>query len=63
MFGFVPDTFEMFERLTGLELPAIFGGCVRGELDAERKAHLERCLPLYELEGAIDQQIRSFRTV
>ncbi len=59
MFGFVPDTFEMFERLTGLEYLNFLADLYQvGE--AERKAHLARCLPLYELESAIGQQIRSF---
>lgn len=59
MFGFVPDTFEMFERLTGLEYLNFLADVYQVGA-AERKAHMERYLPMYELEGAISQQIRSF---
>jgi ABC-2 type transport system ATP-binding protein len=59
LFGFVPDTFEMFERLTGLEYLKFLADIYRvGE--AERKAHLDKYLAMYELESAIGQQIRSF---
>lgn len=59
LFGFVPDTFEMFERLTGLEYLNFLADLYRVG-NAERKAHMDRYLPLYELESAIGQQIRSF---
>jgi ABC-2 type transport system ATP-binding protein len=59
MFGFVPDSFEMFERLTGMEYLKFLADIYRvGE--TERKAHMDKYLPLYDLEGAISQQIRSF---
>lgn len=59
MFGFVPDSFEMFERLTGMEYLKFLADLYRvGE--KERKAHMDKYLPMYELEGAIGQQIRSF---
>lgn len=59
MFGFVPDSFEMFERLTGLEYLNFLADLYRvGE--PERKAHMEKYLPMYELTDAIGQQIRSF---
>ena len=59
MFGFVPDTFEMFERLTGLEYLNFLADLYRvGE--AERKAHFEKYLAVFELENAIRQQIRSY---
>lgn len=59
MFGFVPDTFEMFERLTGLEYLQFLADLYRVG-DADRKAHLEHYLPLFELKDAIQQQIRSY---
>ncbi|NLI20340.1 MAG: ABC transporter ATP-binding protein [Clostridiales bacterium] len=59
LFGFVPDTFEMFERLTGLEYLNFLADLYRVG-NAERKAHMDKYLPLYELESAIGQQIRSF---
>ena len=59
LFGFVPDSFEMFERLTGLEYLQFLADIYRvGEV--ERKAHLEKYLALFELEKAIGQQVRSF---
>ncbi len=59
MFGFVPDSFEMFERLTGIDYLRFLADVYQvGE--AERKAHLDQYLPLFDLEKAIGQQIRSF---
>ena len=59
MFGFVPDTFEMFERLTGLEYLNFLADMYRVG-DVERKEHLAKYLPMFELENAVGQQIRSF---
>ena len=59
MFGFVPDTFEMFERLTGMEYLQFLADVYHVDA-AQRKAHIEKYLALFELENAIHQQIRSF---
>lgn len=59
LFGFVPDAFEMFDRLTGREY-LNFLADVYGVGQAERKAHIDRFLPLLALEKEIDQQIHSF---
>ncbi len=59
LFGFVPDAFEMFDRLTGMEY-LNFLADVYGVGQAERKAHTDRMLPLFALENEINQQIRSF---
>ncbi len=59
MFGFVPDSFEMYDRLTGMEY-LNFLADVYGVGQNERKAHIDRMLPLYALENEIHQQIRSF---
>jgi ABC-2 type transport system ATP-binding protein len=59
MFGFVPDTFEMFERLTGREYLTFLADLYRVG-DAERKAHMDKYLERYELKDAINQPIRSF---
>ena len=58
-FGFVPDTFDMYERLTGREYLRFMGDiyCVA---QAERKAHIEKYLQLFSLEDAYDQQIRGY---
>lgn len=59
MFGFVPDTFEMFERLTGMEYLQFLADLYRVG-DAERKTHIEKYLEIFELKNAIQQQIRSY---
>lgn len=58
-FGFVPDTFDMYERLSGREYLRFMGDiyCVE---QARRKAHIEKYLQLFSLEDAYDQQIRSY---
>ncbi len=59
LFGFVPDTFDMYERLTGREYLRFMGDiyCVGKE---QRKVHIEKYLNLFSLEDAYDQQIRSY---
>lgn len=59
LFGFVPDSFEMFDRLTGMEY-LNFLADVYGVGQPERKAHTDRMLALFSLEKEINQQIRSF---
>lgn len=59
LFGFVPDAFEMFDRLTGMEY-LNFLADVYNVGQAERKAHTDRMLALFSLEKEINQQIRSF---
>ena len=58
-FGFVPDTFDMYERLTGREYLRFMGDiyCVP---KAQRTAHIEKYLQLFSLEDAYDQQLRSY---
>ena len=58
-FGFVPDAFDMYERLTGMEY-LNFMADVYGVDAARRKAHIEKYLALFELEEAANQQIRSY---
>ena len=58
-FGFVPDAFDMYERLTGMEY-LNFMADVYGVDAARRKAHIEKYLGLFELEAAANQQIRSY---
>lgn len=59
MFGFVPDTFDMYERLTGLEYLR-FMGDIYGVPVEKRKRHIEKYLALFELEKAASQQIRGY---
>ncbi len=59
LFGFVPDNFEMYERLTGRDYLR-FMADLYGVGAQERKAHIDKFLALFELEKAVDQQIRSY---
>ena len=59
MIGFVPDSHEMYERLTGLEY-LNFMADIYGVDAASRKAHIEKYLALFELEDAAGDQIRSY---
>ena len=58
-FGFVPDTFDMYERLTGREYLRFMGDIYKVGKD-QRKTHIEKYLNLFSLEDAYDQQIRSY---
>ena len=57
--GFVPDSHEMYDRLTGLEYLR-FMADIYGVDSAARKAHIEKYLALFELENAAGEQIRSY---
>ena len=57
--GFVPDSHELYDRLTGLEY-LTFMADVYGVSAADRKAHIEKYLSLFELENAAGEQIRSY---
>ena len=56
--GFVPDSHETYDRLTGLEYLR-FMADIYGVDSAARKAHIEKYLALFELEDAAGEQIRS----
>ena len=58
-FGFVPDTFDMYERLTGVEY-LNFLGDLYGVSAPDRKRHMDKYLALFSLEDAAYQQIRSY---
>lgn len=59
LIGFVPDAHEMYDRLTGMEY-LNFMADVYGVSRADRKAHIEKYLSLFELEDASGDQIRSY---
>jgi ABC-2 type transport system ATP-binding protein len=59
LIGFVPDNQEMYERLTGLEYLQFLADIYQVDI-AQRKEHLEKYLPLFQLESAAGQQIRSY---
>ena len=58
-FGYVPDTFDMYERLTGLEYLRFLAD-IYGVSKARRKAHIEKYLELFQLTEAAGQQIRGY---
>lgn len=57
--GFVPDSHELYDRLTGLEY-LNFMADVYQVSAADRKNHVEKYLNLFELEDAAGEQIRSY---
>ena len=57
--GFVPDSHELYDRLTGMEY-LNFMADVYEVSAAQRKAHIEKYLALFELEDAAGEQIRSY---
>lgn len=59
MIGFVPDAHEMYDRLTGIEY-LNFMADIYGVSKADRKAHIEKYLTLFDLEDAARDQIRSY---
>ncbi len=59
MIGFVPDASEMYDRLTGMEY-LNFMADVYSVSKADRKAHIEKYLALFDLEEAARDQIRSY---
>lgn len=59
LIGFVPDSHEMYDRLTGMEY-LNFMADIYGVGREERRAHIEKYLTLFELEDAAGDQIRSY---
>jgi len=58
-FGYVPDSFEMYDRLSGMDYLRFLAAVYRVE-PAWGKQHVEKFLALFELEDAAYQQIRSY---
>lgn len=59
MIGFVPDSHELYDRLTGMEYLNFMADVYQVD-SARRKAHIEKYLNLFELEDAAGEQIRSY---
>ncbi len=59
MIGFVPDNQEMYDRLTGYEYLQFMADIYQVD-SAQRKRHMEKYLPLFQLADAAGQQIRSY---
>lgn len=58
-FGYVPDSFDMYERLTGMDY-LNFMADIYGVDAASRRRHIEKYLSLFELEDAANRQIRGY---
>ena len=59
LIGFVPDGNDLYDRLTGMEYLNFMADIY--QVDAShRKAHIEKYLDIFELEDAINNQIRSY---
>ena len=59
MIGFVPDGNDLYDRLTGMEY-LNFMADVYQVGNEQRKAHIEKYLHIFELEEAINSQVRSY---
>ena len=57
--GYVPDSHDAYDRLTGMEY-LTFIGDIYGVSAEKRKAALEKYLPMFNLEKAVGDQIRSY---
>ena len=59
LIGYVPDGNDLYDRLTGMEYLNFMADVYQVD-SAQRKAHIEKYLNLFELESAIGNQIRSY---
>ena len=59
LIGYVPDGNELYDRLTGMEYLNFMADVYQVD-SARRKAHIEKYLDIFELEGAINSQVRSY---
>ena len=59
LIGFVPDSHELYDRLTGMEYLNFMADVYQVDA-ARRKEHIEKYLNLFELEDAAGEQIRSY---
>ena len=57
--GYVPDGNDLYDRLTGMEYLNFMGDVYQVDA-ARRKQHIEKYLSIFELEDAINQQVRSY---
>ncbi|MCR4876023.1 MAG: ABC transporter ATP-binding protein [Clostridiales bacterium] len=59
LIGFVPDGNDLYDRLTGMEYLNFMGDIYQVD-SARRKAHIDKYLNIFELEDAINSQVRSY---
>jgi len=59
LIGFVPDGNDLYDRLTGMEYLNFMADVYQVDA-ARRKQHIEKYLHIFELEEAINNQVRSY---
>ena len=59
LIGYVPDGNDLYDRLTGMEYLNFMADIYQVSA-AQRKNHIEKYLSLFDLEGAVNSQIRSY---
>ncbi len=59
LIGFVPDGNDLYDRLTGLEYLNFMADIYQVSA-ADRKAHIEKYLDIFDLRDAVGNQIRSY---
>jgi ABC-2 type transport system ATP-binding protein len=57
--GYVPDSQEIYDRLTGMEY-LNFIGDIYGVSSKQRRERIEKYLELFELKGSIGELVRSY---
>ena len=59
LIGFVPDGNDLYDRLTGMEYLNFLADIYQVS-PQQRKNHIEKYLDIFDLEGAINNQVRSY---
>ena len=59
LIGFVPDGNDLYDRLTGMEYLNFMADVYQVDA-ARRKAHIEKYLEIFELQDAINSQVRTY---
>ena len=59
LIGYVPDGNDLYDRLTGMEYLNFMADVYQVDA-ARRKAHIVKYLDIFELEDAINSQVRSY---
>jgi len=59
LIGYVPDGNDLYDRLTGMEYLNFMADVYQVD-STHRKAHIEKYLDLFELEDAINSQVRTY---
>ena len=59
LIGYVPDGNDLYDRLTGMEYLNFMADVYQVDA-ARRKAHIEKYLDIFELQDAINSQVRSY---